>query len=136
MIKKLLNTRVSNGAFNTAMLVLRIMAGGMMIVHGYDKLLHFAEYKAKFMSFLGLGSGLSLSLAIFAEFFCALFMVLGLFTRVSAIPLIISCSVALFSAHHADVLGAGEKIALYLGCFITLFIAGPGKISVDGMIGK
>lgn len=136
MIKNLISTRVSNGAFNAAMLVLRITAGGLMMKHGYDKLIHFAERKTTFMNFLGMGQTLSLALVVFAEFFCALFIMLGLFTRLTVIPLIITMAVALFKAHKGDVFGDGETVALYLGCYIVLLIAGPGKISVDGMIGK
>lgn len=124
----------SNGAFNLAMLLLRLGSGVLMMAHGYDKLVHFAMYKGKFMNFMGIGVTTSLSLTIFAEFFCAIFLVIGLFTRLAAIPLIINMGVALFKAHHGDVFGDGEKAALFLTCYITLLLCGPGKASVDGMI--
>lgn len=135
-MKKLLSTHYSAGAFNFAMLLLRVALGGLMMKHGYDKLVHFGEYKAKFINFMGIGATASLSLTVFAEFFCALFIMIGLFTRLAAIPLIIAMSVALFKAHNADLLGEGEMATLYLAGFVTLLIVGPGKISVDGMIGK
>ncbi len=136
MMKKLLSTRISNGAFNAAMLLLRITIGGLMIHHGYDKLVHFATKKNEMINFLGIGQSMSLALVIFAEFFCALFIILGLFTRLASIPLIITMAVALFQIHKGDAFGNGETCAIYLGCYITLLIAGPGKVSVDGMIGK
>jgi len=34
------------------------------------------------------------------------------------------------------VFGDGEMATLFLGAYVTLLIIGPGKISVDGMIGK
>jgi putative oxidoreductase len=135
-MNKLLSTKYSAGAFNTAMLLLRLAVGFLMINHGYGKLVHFGEMQSKFMNFLGLGSTISLALVVFAEFFCSLFLILGLFTRLSAIPLIIATSVALFKAHHADFFGDGEKASLFLGCYLVLLILGPGKISVDGMTGK
>ncbi len=104
--------------------------------HGYDKLVHFAQYKGKFMNLLGMGQTTTLVLAIFAEFFCALFIVLGLFTRLAAIPLIITMCVALFKAHNANFFGDGEMATLYLGAFITLLLVGPGRVSIDSMIGK
>jgi putative oxidoreductase len=75
-------------------------------------------------------------LVVFAEFFCSLFLILGLFTRLATIPLIITMCVALFKAHNAEVFGDGQMAALYLAGYVALFLTGPGKISVDGMIGK
>jgi putative oxidoreductase len=135
-MKKLLSTKYSAGAFSAAMLLLRFGAGILIMSHGYDKLIHFNTMRHVFTNFLGLGSTVSLALDIFAELFCALFLVLGLFTRLMAIPLIIAMSVALFKAHHAEVFGKGELSALYLTCFIVIFLLGPGRVSVDGMVGK
>lgn len=135
-MKKLISTNYSTGAFNAAMLILRLTFGVLMMNHGYDKLVHFAEYKVKFMNFLGLGSTVSLLLVVFAEFFCALFIVLGLFTRLAAIPLIILLCVALFKAHNGHFFTDGEMAALFLGAYLAILLLGPGKISVDGMSGK
>ena len=135
-MKQLLSTKYSAGAFNTAMLLLRLVVGFLMINHGYGKLVHFSEYQNKFMNFLGMGQTISLALAVFAEFFCSLFLILGLFTRLSSIPLIITMGVALFKAHNADFFGEGETASLFLGCYLMILILGPGKVSVDGMTGK
>ena len=135
-MKKLLSTGYTDWAFNIAMLVLRAGLGLMMLPHGYDKLVHFAQKKNTFMNFLGMGSTFSLSLSLFAEFFCAMFVLIGLFTRFTVLPLIIGMAVALFNAHDAAIFGGGEKAALYLAGFIAIFLLGPGKASVDGMMGK
>ena len=113
-MRKLLSTQYSAGAFNTAMLFLRIVAGGLMLVHGYDKMVHFNETAANMMNFMGIGSKASTALVIFAEFFCSLFIILGLFTRLACIPLIICMSVALFMAHNGDFFGKGPVAALFL----------------------
>ena len=135
-MKKLLSTSYTDWAFNIGMLVLRLGMAGLMIPHGYDKLVHFAKYKSQFMNFLGMGSTLSLSLTVFAEFFCAMFLLIGLFSRFFTIPLIIAMCVALFKAHNAQFFGGGEHAALYLAGYITLLLCGPGKASVDGIFGK
>ncbi len=135
-MKKLLSTRYSDGAFNFAMLVLRLGTGVLMAHNGYYKLTHFGTLRHNFMRFLGLSDSITLALVIFAEFFCAIFIALGLFTRLSTIPLIITMCVALFKAHHGQVFGDGGPAALYLTAFIVLLLVGPGKVSVDGMIGK
>ncbi|MFT3980936.1 MAG: DoxX family protein [Ferruginibacter sp.] len=133
---KLTSTSYTTGAFNAGTLFLRLGLGGLLMKHGYDKLVHFAQYKTQFINFLGIGQSTSLALVIFAEFFCALFILIGLFTRLAAIPIIIVMCVALFKAHNGQVLGEGEMAALYLSGYIALLFIGPGKISVDGMMGK
>lgn len=135
-MKKLLSTGYTDWAFNIAMLVLRAGLGVMMLTHGYDKLIHFAAKKSTFINFLGMGSTVSLSLSLFAEFFCALFVMIGLFTRFSVLPLVIGMSVALLKAHDGAIFGGGEKAALYLTGFLVILLVGPGKASVDGMMGK
>jgi putative oxidoreductase len=135
-MKRILSTKYSAGAFNFAMLVLRVGLGVLMLNHGYGKLVHFNGMKGSFINFLGMGSTLSLSLDIFAEFFCSAFLILGLFTRLAVIPILIAMSVALFKVHHGLLFGAGERAAIYLACCITILFCGPGKVSVDGMIGK
>jgi len=135
-MKKLFTTKYSAGAFNAAMLLLRIGSGVLLMNHGYGKLIKFSSLQHKFVSILGLGSTITLSLVIFAEFFCSMFIILGLFTRLAAIPIIIVMSVALFKAHNLDFFDEGEVAALYLTAFFVILIVGPGKISVDGMIGK
>lgn len=133
-MKRLMSINYSNAAFNFAMLLLRVGSGVLIMSHGYDKLVHFADYRNKFMNFMGIGNTASLSLVIFAEFFCSIFLVIGLFSRLATIPLIVAMGVALIKAHHAAVFGDGEKPALYLCCFVTLLLCGPGKASLDGMI--
>ena len=134
-MKKLLSTKYSASAFNIAMLILRIGMGGLMMPHGYDKLVHFATYKKDFMNFLGIGSSLSLALVIFSEFFCSLFLVVGLFSRLIVIPMIFGLCVALFKAHNGDIFGDGEHAALFITGLLVILLVGPGKISADGMMG-
>lgn len=135
-MKKLLSTKYSAGAFNIAMLFLRVALGGLMLPHGYDKLVNFVTYKKDFLNFLGLGSSVSLALVVFAEFFCSAFVLLGLFTRLATIPLIIAMSVAVTKAHKGLIFTEGEHAALYIAGFLVLLLVGPGKISADGLMGK
>jgi len=135
-MKKILSIKYSAGAFNFSMLLLRVAFGVLIIAsHGYDKLQNFNARVIGFHSFLGLGSKISLILAIFAEVFCALFVVIGLFTRLSVIPLIITMIVAISASANRPILDS-ELAILYLAVFITLLFCGPGRISIDGMINK
>ena len=135
-MKKLLSTKYNAGAFNTGLLILRLGAGILMANHGYSKLVGFNDMSTKFVNFLGLGSDVTLALVIFAELFCAAFIVIGLFTRLACIPLIISCTYAVAIAHKWDVFDTGELAALFLAAFLTLLFTGPGRISIDKMISK
>ena len=135
-MKRFLSTNYSAGAFNTAMLLLRLVVAGLLVKHGYDKMVHFEEYSGKFMDFMGLGQKVSLSLVIFAEFFCSLLVIMGLFTRLACIPIIFMLCVALFKAHGGEVMGDGQPATLFLIGFVVLLLCGAGKVSVDSMISK
>lgn len=135
-MKKLFSVGYSGWAFNLAMLVLRVGSGILMINHGYDKLVHFKEYSANFMNFLGLGGSVSLALVVFAEFFCSIFLILGLFTRLAAIPLIINVAVAVVKGHDMKVFSEGEHAALFFLVFVAILLVGPGRASIDGLINK
>ena len=135
-MKKLLSTKYSAGAFNAAMLLLRLGLGILMMAHGYQKLTGFGEMQHKFLNFMGLGSTTSLALVVFAEFFCSIFLILGLFTRFAAIPLIIVTLVIIFKLNNGNIFGDAEIAALYLSGYLVLLLVGPGRVSVDSMIGK
>ena len=135
-MKKLFSTKYTDNSISFALLVLRIALGGLMIPHGYQKLMSFAAKSSGFSDPFHIGGPASMSLTIFAEFFCAVFILIGLMTRLATIPLIVAMSVAVFIAHKGQVFGDGEHAALYLAGYITLLFTGPGKISMDKLIGK
>jgi len=136
-MKKLFSIKTSDAAFTLATLLLRLGAGSLMLVnHGLDKLVHFSNKASRFSDPFDIGSTTSLALVVFAEFFCAAFIVLGLFTRVAVIPLIIGMGVALFYAHSGEFFGEGEDAGLYLICFLVILLLGPGKASLDRFVGK
>lgn len=135
-MRKLLSTRYNASAYNTGLLILRLGAGILMANHGYTKLENYNGMKVKFMEFMGLSPSITLALLIFAELVCAILIVLGLFTRFACIPLIISCTYAVWKSHNWDVFATGELAALFLVVFTTLLFTGPGKASIDNMISK
>lgn len=135
-MKKLLSIHYNAFSFNTSMLLLRLALGILMMSHGYDKLIHFNQMKGHFYDFMGLGTTTSLILCIFAEFFCALFLMIGLFTRLVAFPLVIQMIVIVFKVHQMDFFNTAEKATLYLAGFFVLLLCGPGRVSVDGIASK
>ena len=113
-------------------LVLRVSAGGTMLwQHGWPKLMGFAERMDSFADPFGLGPAISLILIVFAEVLCSLLIILGLWTRVALIPLIIGMSVIAFLVKSGEPFAEKELAVVYLCAFIALLFTGSGRFSVD-----
>lgn len=121
--------------YNIGILLLRASAGVFMITHGWPKMQNLlAGGEIMFPDPLGVGASTSLILAVFAEVICAFLLVIGLASRLAAIPLIVTMLIAVFVIHQNDGFAKQEMGALYLIIFITLLITGAGKYSVDQLI--
>jgi putative oxidoreductase len=121
-----------------ALLVLRIWLGlTILINHGRAKLTGFSSMAEKFSDPLGLGPTVSLSLAVFAEVGCGMLIALGLLTRFAALVLMILMGVAFFLVHGRAMSGpaSGELAFIFLAGFVAIFLAGPGRFSVDRKLG-
>lgn len=119
------------------LLLLRLCFGGLMLLnHGWGKATKLLAGDYGFPDPLGIGSAASLTLATFAEVGCAFLVMIGLFTRLSVIPLIITMLVAVFVQHWGDPFTKMESGLLYLIPYICLLLKGPGVYSVDGAIGR
>lgn len=116
-----------------ALLILRLVFGGLMIInHGWPKLLRLlGDEPIKFADPLGLGKVPSLVLATGAELLAAAFLMLGLFTRLSLVPLMFTMIVAAFVVHAGDPFKEIETALLFLFAYLSIFIAGPGWYSID-----
>jgi putative oxidoreductase len=135
---KLLQLRLLPTSADLALLVLRIwFAVPLLTLHGWGKLANFAERSGRFADPFGIGPLASLSLAVFAEVFCSLLLVLGLCTRFAAIACGITVGTAFFYAHGMRFTGQGngELAFMYLGAFVAILIAGAGRFSVDAQTG-
>jgi putative oxidoreductase len=74
-------------------------------------------------------------MAAFAEFICALLVVVGFATRPAALLLVLNMSVAA-TAHITGAIDGGPEMALLYGAvFLSLLFVGPGKYSVDEQFG-
>jgi putative oxidoreductase len=136
-MKKFLSTSYSETSFNLATLALRLAAGLMICInHGFSKLIHFSTEQFSFFDPFHIGHRWSLVLVLFAEVFCALLLALGLFTRLAALILVISMSVAVFLALKGRSFGEHELALFYLAAFFSILLVGPGRISLDSAMGK
>ena len=119
---------------SVALLLLRVAAGAMMMVHGWSKLSGYGEMSADFPDPLGVGHATSLALAIFGELVCAAALIPGVLTRLAAIPYTFTMIVAGLVVHADDPWGRKELAVLYLVCGVVIALAGPGRFSVDAQL--
>jgi putative oxidoreductase len=122
-----------------ALLALRLWLGlSMLLLHGWDKLTGFTQMAPQFPDPLGIGSHASLALSVLAEALCSVLLVLGLFTRLAALGLIINLGVAFWFVHGHALTGAhsGELAFVYLAGYVALFLAGGGRLSLDARTGR
>jgi len=129
--------RITDIAFNTnflhiILLFIRMGVGFAMLSHGMSKFTKFfADGPIEFADPLGVGVQLSLGLTVFAELFCSIFIILGLWTRLAVFPLIITMLVIILIVHPGDGLKKQELPLMYLLIYLLLLVAGSGKYSVD-----
>lgn len=137
MIKKFNSPRLDELVSpDVAVLLLRIGAAALIMTHGIPKLLRILDGNFGFGDPLGIGPTTSLFLVTFAEAICSILVLLGLWTRVALIPLIINMTVIFFVAHADDPFGRKELPLFFLITFVALFLTGAGKYSLDHRFAK
>jgi putative oxidoreductase len=119
-----------------AILLVRLIFGGLFVYHGYTKLMAYDQILPIFGDIIGIGSKLSLNLVIFAELVCGFLVAVGFLTRLAVIPILITMIVVCFIAHAKDPFQVKELPLFFLAMCIPVFIAGSGRLSVDGLIQK
>jgi putative oxidoreductase len=82
------------------------------------------------------GETASLALTVFAEVFCSLLLIIGLGTRLVAIPLLFTMMVATLVIHINDGFGRQELPLLYAVIYISIATIGAGKYSMDYLLLK
>lgn len=103
-----------------------------MLTHGFPKLIKlFGSEEIVFADPFGMGMATTLALAVFAEFVCSILVIIGLGTRLAAVPLIITMFTAAFVIHAPDPFQRKEMALLYLVIFTVILITGAGKHSLD-----
>ena len=127
---------VSSSTKSMLILFARIIFGFLFLSHGITKIHFYSEAPYTFPNPIGIGSTLSLWLVLFAEILCSLGFIIGALFRLCLIPMIFTMCIAVFVIHSGDLLAAKELSLMYLTIFVLLYITGPGKYSIDGILKK
>jgi len=121
-------------------LISRLTIGGIFIQTGWGKLTHLDKV-IQFFSSLGIPAPrIQAPFVAAVEFGCGTLVLLGLFTRVAAIPLIGTMIVAIITVkfkevqEYSDFLSLSEYLFIVL--LVWLIIKGAGALSVDGFLAK
>jgi putative oxidoreductase len=135
MIKNIFNPGTYPNNINFVLLLIRLVVGILMLTHGMGKFSRlFGSEPIQFSDPIGLGATASLALAVFSEVFCSILLILGLGTRLAAVPLLVTFLVVAFIVHANDGFGKQELPLLYASIYFVLAKTGAGKISLDNWI--
>jgi putative oxidoreductase len=119
-------------------LLVRISLASVFIVTGWGKLHNLAKVTG-FFTELGIPMpGFNAGMVSCVEFFGGILILLGLFTRLAAIPMALSMMVAILTAKLGEVDGVATFFAFneftYFACFVWLVVAGAGDVSLDRLL--
>lgn len=135
--------RVQGNAADAGLLILRVALGVVFIYHGGQKLFGlFGGYglagTAQWMGSVGIPLPYPSALAAgSAEFFGGLAVLLGLGTRIAAVPMVFTMLVAIVSAHWGkfDAQAGGMEYPLTLAAALTaLALIGGGKWTLPALL--
>lgn len=134
MLKNFLKPQVLPLRADLAMLILRVGSSLIMMRYGYSKLLQYLSGDHSFADPIGIGEEFSLILAVVAEFFCSILVLVGLGTRLALIPLIFTMLVAFFIIHADDPFDKKEHPLVFLIPYVAVMLTGAGRFSLDRKI--
>ena len=120
-----------------AFLVLRVFTGALLIHHGFEKLNDINNFADAFVRPLHLPFPVTLSyLAAVSEIGGSWLLILGLGTRLGAIAILGTMSVAIYHAIATSGFNIYllELLLLYFASAFSIILLGPGKFSADYLL--
>ncbi|KAB2895334.1 MAG: DoxX family protein [Chlorobi bacterium] len=137
MMTKLFQPFASERLTDVTVLILRVSFAFLLITHGFPKLSKLlGEQPIEFAAVFGMSPGFSLTMAMLAEFGCAVLLALGLFTRIAAIPIFATMMVIFFHIHSGMPLSNRELPLVYLVLGFFFMVHGAGNYSLDAVLSK
>lgn len=125
---------LSQNSYEIAYAFLRIAVGILLFINGWNKWYTLPDSTIGFPDPLGVGANLSLYLVIFSELICGFAIMLGLFTRIASLPVIVTFFVAVFLIHKNDHFDVKQTALLYLIVSTYFIINGSGSYSLDKIL--
>ena len=136
MIRAILSRPIAG---DLGLLVLRVFTGALLIHHGYEKLANIENFADAFVRPLHLPFPILLSyVAAFSEVIGSWLLITGLLTRMGALAVAGTISVAIYHA----IITAGfniyllELLGLYFAAAVAVLACGPGVFSIDELIAR
>ncbi len=127
---------VKTGNTHLALAILRVFFGSIMMYHGMTKIfVNQTDFIQHVTQRLQLPEFFAW-LAIAAEFGGGALLVLGLFSRIASLFVIVTMLVAIFGTHAADPFSKKELALSYLVCGLIFFISGGGLYSMDSKLSE
>jgi putative oxidoreductase len=119
-------------------LLARVTVGWIFVESGWGKL-HNLEKVTSFFRDLGIPAPeIQAPFAAGTELVCGALVLAGLLARVASVPLAIVMVVAIATAKRADLGSLSDLFALseylYIVLLVWIGVAGPGPISIDGLL--
>jgi putative oxidoreductase len=121
-------------------LLARLFVGYFFLETGWGKINNLPAMTERFADWGIPAPAFNAALSGWTEFLGGILIILGLFTRLVSIPMIINMLVALVSVKLKKVSGLDDFVELdeplYALIFLWLFFSGPGWVSLDHLLGK
>ena len=121
-----------------ALLIARLTVGVLFVSTGWGKVHNLAKVTAFFAELHIPAPAFNATLASFTELICGALLVVGLASRLAALPLVVTMIVALLTAKLGEIHGLpdlfGEVEWTYIALLLVVVTAGPGKASLDALV--
>ena len=89
------------------------------------------QVQTEFPDPIGVGPVISLILTLIGEVICPVLILIGVKTRLAAIPALLTMLVAAFIVHASDPFQKKELAIIFALGFLVIMIGGTGKFAID-----
>jgi putative oxidoreductase len=123
---------------SAALLVARLTVGVLFVSTGWGKVHNLAKV-TDFFGELGIPMpSFNAVLASYTELVCGFLLVIGLATRLAAVPLVVTMAVAILTAKKSELHSLPDLFGFvewtYLAILLVIFALGPGKLAIDTLL--
>lgn len=125
-----------------ARLILRLVLGALILLHGIYKLRHGVDFIGGMLAHAGLPRFIAYGVYI-GEVLAPVLLIAGIWTRAGAFIIVFNMVVAVALAHRTQLTGLNETggwtmelQAMYLFTALAVLLLGAGRYSVGGSAGR